>query len=83
MAGWLATPGAAYVKRQVHASKIEPLVDEVKLLQANPHYAHVRCPDGWETTVATRHLAPKGQSEVAQPPLQSEPLRMYRTPPLM
>ena len=64
----------AYVKRQVRASKMEPLVDEVELLQANPHYAHVRYPDGRETTVATKHLAPKGQSEVAQPPPQSEPV---------
>ena len=72
---WLATPGSAYVNRQVRASKMEPLVDEVELLQANPHYVHVRYPDGRETTVATKYLAPKGQSEVAQPPPQSEPVR--------
>ena len=53
---------------------MEPLVDEVELLQANPHYAHVRYPDGRETTVETKHLAPKDQSEVAQPPPQSVPV---------
>ena len=58
---WLATPGPVYIKRQVCTSKMDPLVDEVELLQANPHYAHVRYPDGKETTVATKHLAPKVQ----------------------
>jgi len=37
------------------------LVDEVELLQANPNYAHVRFPDGRESTVSTRHLAPTGE----------------------
>ena len=58
---WLATPGPVYIKCQVHTSKMDPLVDEVELLQASPHYAHVCYPDGRETTVATKHLAPKGQ----------------------
>ena len=64
---WLATPGPVYIKRQVRTSKMDPLVDEVELLQANPHYAHVRYPDGRETTVATEHLAPKGHMEVSAP----------------
>lgn len=63
---WLATPGPVYIKRQVRTSKMDPLVDEVELLQANPHYAHVRYPDGRETTVATKHLAPKGHMEVVE-----------------
>ena len=63
---WLATPGPVYIKRQVRTSKMDPLVDEVELLQANPHYAHVRYPDGRETTVATKQLAPKGHMEVAE-----------------
>ena len=57
---WLSTPGSVYLKRQVRTSKMEPLVNEVGLLQANTRYAHVRYPDGWETTAATKHLAPKG-----------------------
>ena len=64
---WLATPGPLYIKCQVRTSKMDPLVDEVELLQANPHYAHVHYPDGRETTVATKHLAPKGHMEVAAP----------------
>lgn len=58
---WLLTPGPVLLKRQVRRSKYEPLVDEVTLLEANAEYAHVRMPDGRETTVSTRHLAPIGQ----------------------
>jgi hypothetical protein len=43
---WLLQPGPVLIKRQVRSSKHDPLVDEVELLQANPHYAHVRYPDG-------------------------------------
>ena len=65
---WLATPGpAVLLKRQVRSSKTDPLVDEVELLEANPNYAHVRYPDGRETTVSIKHLAPKGQSMTSQP----------------
>ena len=52
---WLCTPGPVLFKRHVRHSKAKPLVDQVELLQANPQYAHVRCPDGRETTVSLRH----------------------------
>lgn len=39
---------------------MEPLVNEVELLQANPHYVHVWYPSGRETTMATKYLASKG-----------------------
>lgn len=45
---------------------MDPLVDEVELLQPNPHYAHVRYPDGRETTVASKYLAPKDHTEVVE-----------------
>ena len=65
---WLATPGPVLLKRQVRSdSKTDPLVDEVESLEANPNYAHVRYPDGRETTVSIKHLAPKGQSTMSQP----------------
>lgn len=57
----LATPRLVYIKHQVRTSKMDPLVDEMELLQASPHYAHVRYAAGRETTVATKHLAPKGK----------------------
>ena len=37
-------------------------MDQVELLQANPQFAYVRYPDGRETTVSIRHLAPAGES---------------------
>ena len=43
---WLATPRLVYIKHQVCTSKMDPLIDEVELLQVNRHYAHVRYPDG-------------------------------------
>ena len=70
---WLGTPGPIFIKRHVRTSKMDPLVDEVELLQANSHYAHVRHPDGRETTVATKHLAPQGQQKISQHLLQPGP----------
>ena len=64
---WLLQSGPVLIKRQVRSSKHDPLVDEVELLQANPHYAHVRYPDGRETTVAIKQLAPRGQEMTCQP----------------
>lgn len=70
---WLAEPGPVYVKRHVRTSKYDPLVEKAEVLHANPHYAHVRYPDGRETTVSTKHLAPCGQVDRPEPP----------TPPLL
>lgn len=58
MPSWLS-PGPVYLKRRIHTSKHDPLVDEVELLEVNPNYAHVRFPDGREDTVSLRHLAPR------------------------
>ena len=49
-------------------SKTEPLVYEVELIGENSHYAYVRYPDGRETTVSTRHLAPCGEPTDHFPP---------------
>jgi len=42
---WLSTPSPVLLKRHVRASKTDPLVDEVELLEANPQYAHIRHTD--------------------------------------
>ena len=55
---WLSQPGPVLLKRHVRQSKYEPLVDRVHLLEANPQYAHIRFPNGRESTVSLRHLAP-------------------------
>ena len=57
---WLCEPGPVLLKRHVRASKYDPAVEPVELIEANPHYAHVRFPNGREDTVATRDLAPIG-----------------------
>ena len=57
---WLLKRGPVYLKRHVRTSKYDPIVDEVELLEANMQYAHVRMPDGRESTVSLRHLAPVG-----------------------
>ena len=56
---WMATPGPVLLKRCVHSSKTDPIVDKVELIQAIPHYAYAWYPDGRETTVSAKHLAPK------------------------
>lgn len=58
---WLTKTGPVLMKKYVRTSKNDPLVEEVELIEANPEYAYVRLPDGRETTVSTRHLAPRGE----------------------
>lgn len=58
---WLTKTGPVLMKKYVRTSKHDPLVEEVELIEANPENAYVRLPDGRETTVSTRHLAPRGE----------------------
>ena len=43
---WMVEPGAVLLKCHVRRNKVDPLVDEVELLQANLHYAFARYPNG-------------------------------------
>ena len=54
---WL-NPGPVFLKQHVRKSKYDPSVVKVELLEANPNYAHVRHPDGRESTVSLRDVAP-------------------------
>ena len=67
---WLTIPGPVYMylKCHVRTSKTEPLVDEVELIRVNSHYAHVRYPDGRETTLSSRHLESYGEPTDCLPP---------------
>lgn len=65
---WLSEAEFALLRRHVRNSKQDPLVDEVKILEVNPTYAHVKFPDGRETTVSISDLAPQGTKTLAQPP---------------
>jgi len=55
---WLSNPGTVLLRNFVRKNKNEPLVKTVELLEANQLYAHIRTPEGRETTVSTRDLAP-------------------------
>ena len=46
------------LRRFVRNSKNDPLVDEVELTSVNPAYAHIRYPDGRESTVSLKDLSP-------------------------
>ena len=59
---YLPTPRHVLLRRHVPASKYEPLVDEVVLLEANPQYAHIRFTNGRESTVSVSDLAPARNS---------------------
>ena len=58
---WLCSPGKVLLRKFVKNSKYDPLVDEVELLEANPTYAHIKYPDGRESTVNISDLAPPGK----------------------
>ena len=68
---WLAEPCPVCVKRHIRHSKFDPL-RTVDVLQANPHYAHIRYPDDRETTVSTKHLAPYGHVEHVEAPTSTQ-----------
>lgn len=59
---WLTAPGPVLLRKFVRTSKSDPLVEEVDLESANPYYAHIRYPDGRESTVSTKDLAPTQQN---------------------
>ena len=57
---FLSEPGPVLLRKFVRRSKAEPLVQQVELMEANPQYAHIRYPDGRESTVSAHDLAPMG-----------------------
>ena len=91
---WLARPGEVVLMKRHVRQKYDPLVDEVELIEANPQYAHVRLPDGRETTVSIRHLAPRGtvcppdsgaevlfDTQDCDPDTESQPMMQHDTLP--
>ena len=54
-------PGPVYIKRYIR-NKNDLLVEEAELIEANPHYAHVRLENGREISVSLRDLAPNPRS---------------------
>ena len=61
-------PGPGLLRRFVRSHENEPLVDQVQLLESNPTYASIKYPDGRESTVSVRDLAPCPESEETPEP---------------
>ena len=55
---WLSNPGKVLLKKFVRNSKYDQSILEVDLIDANPQFAHIQYPDGRESTVSIKHLAP-------------------------
>ena len=87
---WLQHPGPVLLRRFVRTSKNDPFVDQVRLIHANPTYAHVEYPDGRESSVSLRDLAPcpltpvhsEQQEIVPSNEKESEPTSAPTTPEL-
>ena len=54
---WLVQPGHVLLRRFIR-NKNQPRADTVELIEANPNFAHIRFPDGRESTVSVFDLAP-------------------------
>lgn len=63
---WLNCPGPVLIRRHIRSSKYDPLVEERKLIKANPDYALVRYNNGREATVSLRDLAPPGDGKLLE-----------------
>ena len=62
---WLINPGPIYLRKFVRSSKSDDLVVKVELIECNPMYAHSHYPDGRESNVSVRDLAPYYESDAA------------------
>ena len=51
-------PGPVLLRRFVHSSKNDNMVDKVELIDVNPSYASIKYPDGRQSLVSLRDLAP-------------------------
>ena len=65
------TPGPVLLRRFVRSSKTDDLVDEVELVDVNPTYAHIRYPDGRESKVSLRALAPCPSASTDTTPIET------------
>ena len=61
--GWLSEPGPVLLHNFVHTHKNDDLVRRVELTEANPSFARVKLPNGQESTVSLKDLAPWPRSD--------------------
>ena len=76
---WLIQPGPVLLRRFVQ-NKIDPLVKEVELLEANKSFAHVRFPSGRESSVSTSDLAPTPRKNVTEVSTETVPIQRTTQP---
>jgi len=79
---WLTSPGPVLLRKHVRGCRVDPLVENVHLLHANPQYAYIAYPNGKEKTISIKDLAPSGVPATPDPqhsPLH--PLACYYTMP--
>jgi len=56
---WLSSPGPVFLRKFVRLHKNGDLAEAVDQTDVNPIYDRTRFPDGRESTVSVRHLAPR------------------------
>jgi hypothetical protein len=78
------------MKNHLRHNKYDPIVQEVELIEGNPDYTYVKLPDGRESSISIRHLAPRGDAPVKldRPPMSpcridSMELTYHNTPHAM
>ena len=67
----LLTPGPVFLRRCVRSNKNDDLVDEVELTDVNPTYAHIRYPDGHESTISLQNLTPASNNREIVLPVEA------------
>lgn len=72
--GWLTSPGPVMLRNFVRSSKHDDLVQRVHLVEANPHYALVEYPNGRQSNVSLRDLAPCPPSDDSAPRVADSPV---------
>lgn len=57
-------PNPVLMKNYAHINKYQLIEQEVELIEANPHRAHVKLPDGHERIGSLQHLASRCDSAI-------------------
>jgi transposase InsO family protein len=69
---WLLEAKSVLVRRHIRSSKNDPLVDLAKVVEVNPNYVVVQLPNGRETSVSLRDVAPAVEHEDVSPAVEHD-----------
>ena len=78
MPNWLFNPGPVFLRNHVR-NKRDPLCHEVELIENDFSFAHLRFPDGRETTVSTKDLDPNPHHDLQSSNIDQESLLLPNT----